>query len=188
MSAVVQRCAKEVLGEEPVTFPGFVEEDTIGVRNRPAPGNPAPYMWRPGNRYNQVWIDAATTDALTAMVAPEVIQFKGHSWAVQEDKTWNHSVGSRPKMMFILSTSAEHGTHVHFPQGGARGGKARAFEGYTTALDDISEAERRHIIDFAYYNRAKAVEQLPAGYQNRPYDYSLFRVRLLQLVTHKLCG
>lgn len=174
----MQACARQVLGRDKVTFPGFYRSEPEAARC--FKDNYA-YMWNPKNARNQWWIDAFTCDPRVLWEGMKGIQMHGNPAPVAQNDILNASVGRLPVMLVYICVHPIHGTRIFYPYHGAKAGKVAAYTDYQYWTRDLTAAEVTHLNDFMYYNQPEAhASARRAGCKpGARFDPDLWRVRYI---------
>jgi hypothetical protein len=194
-NAYLQRCAAEILGEAPVTWPAFYHKysrkknptvhdyqwdlcTTVGVGRRQLIDWTALHFWDPLLCFGQVFYDAWTKDGQALVKkGAKCIKARGQDTVPLENVVSNASVGQLPK--FSVYTSAQEccGVEPFFTVNSCTGGRGGGFEGFVTWIDGLLDESTVQIRRFAYYNHPEAISSLPATYKTDPFTATSFRVR-----------
>jgi hypothetical protein len=202
LHAFVQRCAAEILGEVPVTWPSFYHKysrkknptvhdfqwdecTTVGVDRRQLFDWTAPYHWDPQLAHDQVYLDAWTTDGTQLIKrSTRVIKERGVETKPWENKVSNASIGQVPKFSVYTTAQESVGVTPFFTVHSCTGGRSGGYVGFVTWWDDLARRGKEHIRRFMYYNHPEAQAKLPATWRTDPCTTDHFRVRSL---THQPC-
>lgn len=149
----VQRCANEILGKEPVTFPEYYADPVCkeacqqyGIFD---PGYD--YRWSHANGQNQWFIDAYTLDA-SKMLSDEVgIWEAGIPQPVQEVSVAHASPGAAPKVQVFIATHVKLGTLAFYPYHSSRGGRQNSFTDFKWWVTELTEEDVKAIVKFSHY-------------------------------------
>lgn len=183
----MQACARQVLGEEEVSFKDFYAEPEcraacdlygiIGGDGKVKRGHG--YFWAHDNWKNTWSIDAFTIDPSKMMSDYVGVWEVGRERPVEEVRCANAGPGDMPKVHVFLASHPQHGIHAFYPHRSCTGGGEGAFEGYGTWVDTLTEEQARFIRESAYYNFPCAwlTPDLRQRMREQPFDPEEFRVR-----------
>lgn len=185
----MQACARQILGEEEVTFPAYYADPEcnaacnlygiIGADGKVKQGHG--YMWRHDN-WHDVWsIDAFTLDPSRELSSLSVVYSAGLEPPVKEMRTANASPGDVPKVQVFLAAHPKHGIFAIYPNRSCRGGPQGAWDGYETWVDKLRPEEAEFIKANSYYNYPDVLKKLTPeerrSMQEEDFDAENFLVR-----------
>ena len=186
--ALVQGCARQNQGVDPVQFPMFYKEPA-NFSEEPPCGNPVPelfgtkttvprkqYHWQQSNGGNQWHIDGFTCDPRVLCKAFKGIRFRFMPQPVSQNAALNASVGSMPSMLVYIAVHKLYGTYIFYPYLGAKGGSQsrKTWEDYEYWGVNITEDELKHINEVLYYNQRPARPAARRAMNAEDFDTSKF--------------
>jgi hypothetical protein len=195
-----------VLGEQPVTWPGFHHKynrnkdltvldhkwdlcTTVGVDRESLIDWATPFFWDPDWCETQVYLDAWTKDG-TQLIRKggRVIKARGRDIKPLENKISNASVGQMPKFSVYTTACALWGVTPFFTFNSCTGGRQGGFADFLTWVDYLTERATVHIRSVMYYNHPEARSKLPKTFATDPFDTGHFRVCSPSYPTQRLCN
>ena len=171
----MQACARQVIGEEDVTFPACYRDaecrhcchrhrgacTSYGIIDDDGMALPSYARWSHGRGYNQWFIDAFKIDPSKMMEDETGIWERGVEQPVQEVSVAHASPGSVPSLTVFIAVHAQHGTRIFYPYNSTGGGRTDSWDGYKWWTASLTEEECERVKAKCYYTMDDALGSSP---------------------------